>query len=335
MSLLLLALPVALAQSAPTPPPADKPQPTVKVGGVVFAHYGYDLTEGADGYNSFDLDRAYLTARAELTPHLATRLTLDADRLKPVDVAGTDTTVDTKLRVFVKHAYLEWKDAGPGVKLRFGMADTAWAPYYDQFWGHRYVAKHAADDAKLIDTSDLGIQVMGEHGKGLVSWQAGLINGEGYGKVEVDASKTAQARLTVDPLGPNADFDLPISGFVSQSFLGEADPVTMYAGAVGFKMKYGLAWAEYFGRSSGGASARVVSVTVAPKVPKVLEVLARVDLVDGDTAKADDGSTKLIVGVGHDFFERVSAMATYERTTAEAAPDAPTHGVFLRMQAGF
>lgn len=313
----------------------DAPKPTVKVGGVIFAHYGYDLTDGADGYNSFDLDRAYLTARGDLNDHWATRMTLDADRFKSTSVGDTEVTVDTKYRVFVKHAYLEWKEQKAGVKLRFGMADTAWAPYYDSFWGYRFLAKSAGDENKFVDTSDLGIQAMGDHYKGLVQWQAGLINGEGYGKLEVDASKTFQARVTVDPLAANKEYDLPISGFVSQSFLGEGDPVTLYAGAVGFKMKYGLAWAEYMGRSSAGVSGQIISATLMPKIPDIVTVVARVDMTDGDTGTADDGTTKILVGAGHEFFEKVTATATYERTTAQAAPDAPSQGVFLRMQAGF
>ncbi len=313
----------------------EAPKPTVKMGGVIFAHYGYDLSDGANGYNSFDLDRAYLTARGELNEHWATRMTLDADRFKSTDVADTSITVDTKYRVFVKHAYLEWKEQKAGVKLRFGMADTAWAPYYDSFWGYRFLGKSAGDENKFVDTSDLGIQAMGDHNKGLIQWQAGIINGEGYGKVEVDASKTFQARFTVDPLAANKDYDLPISAFISQSFLGDGDPVTLYAGAAGFKMKYGLAWAEYMGRSSGGASGQIITATLMPKVPDVVTVVARVDLVDPDTGTADDGTTKILVGAGHEFFEKVTAMATYERTTAQAAPDAPAHGVFLRMQAGF
>lgn len=330
MLTLLLASSLALAEDKPAAPPA----PTVKMGGVVFAHYGFDLSDGADGYNSFDLDRVYLTARGELTEHLATRVTLDADRIKPIDVAGTDVSVDTKTRVFVKHAYLEWKKVAPGVKLRFGMADTAWAPYYDTFWGYRFLAKSAADENKFVDTSDLGIQAMGEHAKGVVNWQVGIINGEGYGKVEVDASKTVQARITVDPLAPQKGMNLPINGFVSQSFGGDGDTITLYGGAVGFKMKYGVAWAEYLGRSSAGVSGQIISATLMPKIPDILTIVGRLDMVDPDTGAQGDATTKIIAGVGHEFFEKVTAVATFERQSLEGV-DAASQGVFLRMQAGF
>jgi len=324
VSLVLLA---ALAHAG------DNPQPTVKMGGVIYAHWGMDLSEGADGANAFDLSRVYLTARGDLNDHLATRVTLDADRIKPVETDAGDLSIDTKTRVFVKHAYLEWKDVGPGVKARFGMVDTAYLPYYDQFWGWRFVSKSAGDEAKWLDTADLGFQFMGTHAKGLVDWQAGVLNGEGYGKLEVDASKTAQARISVDPLAPGGSMNLPISGFVSQSFLGEADAITVYGGGVGFKQDYVKVWGEFLGRSEGGTSGTLISATVMPRIPDVLTIGARFDRLDPDSSTDGDSSTKIIAGVGHDFYERVSAVVDYERVTPEGGD--PTHGVYLKMQAGF
>ena len=312
----------------------DKPAPTIKTGGVVFAHYGVDLTAGSNAASAFDLDRAYLTVRADLTEHLATRLTLDADREKPfINTDGTSVTYDTKTRVFVKHAYLEWKDAAPGVKLRFGMADTAWIPVYDQFWAYRFMAKSASDEAGWLSTSDLGVQVMGEHAKGLVGWQASFINGEGYSKPEIDASKTGQARVTVDPLAPGGSMNLPISAFISQSFLGDADTVTMFGGAAGFKQTYLTVWAEYLGRSSAGVSGSIISATVMPKIPKAVTFVGRFDLIDPDSGNPGDSSTKLVVGAGHEFYERVVAAVDYESVTPELGD--PTQGLYLRMQAGW
>ena len=116
--------------------PAESPRVTTT--GVVFARYGYDLTEGSDGANAFGIDRAYVGVLADLDEHLATRITLDADKLKPVAFGEAgEATVDTKYRVFLKHAWLEWKDAGPGVKMRFGMIDTPWTGTYDNFVGLR------------------------------------------------------------------------------------------------------------------------------------------------------------------------------------------------------
>ena len=99
----------ALAQS-------EKNEPT-KVNGVIFGHWGMDLSEEAHYANEFDIDRVYLSARRKLGDSLAIRVTTDVAREK-------DQPEDEKIRLYLKYAYLEWKDALPGVKFRFGAAGT-------------------------------------------------------------------------------------------------------------------------------------------------------------------------------------------------------------------
>ena len=80
---MILSLTFALSHAADDPAPAEKKKddgPKVKVSGLLFPSYGFDLTEGADGYNEFDIDRSYLRADAKLTDVLSVRLTLDANR---------------------------------------------------------------------------------------------------------------------------------------------------------------------------------------------------------------------------------------------------------------
>ena len=77
MTTLLLALaPVLLAAE-----PAEAPQVTTT--GIVFARYGYDLTEGADGANAFGVDRAYVGVVADLDPKTGL-----ARRIAPVRLGG-------------------------------------------------------------------------------------------------------------------------------------------------------------------------------------------------------------------------------------------------------
>ena len=49
----MLAILLCSLALTPSPALAEKATPTVQVGGLVFAHYGYDLTDGADGFNEF------------------------------------------------------------------------------------------------------------------------------------------------------------------------------------------------------------------------------------------------------------------------------------------
>ena len=318
----------------------DKPE--IKWSGKVYAHYGYMLGEEAEKYNEFDIDRVYLTAKAKLDSDLSVRVTTDIGRAKPqgADVDGDgsediEVPEDEKLRVFLKYAYLEWA-AADSVKLRFGAAGTAFVGYYDKFWGQRYLAKAFTDDNKILDSSDIGIQALGKISDGLVTWQAGVINGDGYGKAEASSTKAVQGRVTVDPMS-GGDSSLPITVFAQQDVMapdGE-DPVRVLAGAAGYKMDNLTFWGEYVLQSEGEVSGSGYSVTLIPRIPDVLNVIARYDHWDPDSDTDGDAETTIRAGVSRDFLKKVSGALTYERTTLEAAKDTPEHGVFVRMQAGF
>lgn len=318
---------------------ADDHKPDIKVSGILFAHYMYNLDEAAKSANSFDLDRAYLTVGADLNDHLATKLTLDADREKDsLDSAGDSVFADTKTRLFVKNAWLEWKKITPGVKARFGVVDTGFVPFAEGFTGFRYVGKDVVDEMKIMSTADFGLNVQGEHAKGLVNWHVALINGEGYSKPEIDSGKTVTGRIVVDPLAPGEKMNLPIAGYVGYAFPPEkGTAVLTYAGGVGFKQKHIVVWGEYVGTSAGKVGSSAYSALISPRMPKYGAIIARYDHFDPDTTASatKDSTTKLVAGLSHDFYERVSVAGTYERSWLEGAEDKPAHAAVVHMQAGF
>jgi hypothetical protein len=310
-------------------------EPSVDVGGQIHAHYGYLLTDGANGYNEFALDRTYLDAKAKLTRRLGARLTLDSDRFAALETDTGEYSVDTKYRPFVKFAYLEWKDFAPGLKLRAGLIDTPYTQVYDAFWEHRYVSKGMADDQKLLDTADFGVSVMGTHADGLLDWHASLNNGEGYGKAEVDSGKSLQARVTVDALAKGGKQRLPITGFVNYDMHKDADATLTWIGAAGYKMPFVWVWGEYVGVSTGAVTGSGFSASLLPGAPKYARAILRYDHFDPNGEIDGDGVDKLIGGVSHTFAHQVSGALTYERVTDEATPDTPAHGMYVRWQAGF
>lgn len=307
---------------------AKKEQPPVEVSGVLFGRYTYELTEGADGYNEFAMDRVYVRADASINDHLGARVTLDADHFK-------DSAVDTKYRLFVKHAYLEWKDAAPGVKVRAGVIDAPLGPYMDDLWGHRYITDNFTSWAIKLSTADLGVGAYGKHREGLVDWAAVLVNGEGYSKLEVDAGKQAQARLTVDPLAGGDEMKLPITGFVAYAMNPDDNQELIASGQVGFEMPYLLVSGQVLMKSQADLSGFGYSAIALPRVPKVLSGVFRYDAYDPDTAVDGDASTQLVVGASHNFAKKVALALTYEHSTTEALPDTPGQGVVLHMMAGY
>ena len=196
------------------------------------------------------------------------------------------------------------------------------------------MGKLMADDQKALSTADIGINAQGEQAGGLVSWHAAILNGEGYSKPELDAGKTGQARVSVDPLAKKQKFALPITGFVSYAIPAKGnDSVLVYAGAVGVKVPHVLGWVEYVGKSTGGVSSGGISATVSPRMAKYGGIVLRVDRWDPNAAKDKDASLKISGGLTHDFLEKTAVSLTYERTQPEVGN--ATHGIFARMQAGF
>jgi hypothetical protein len=317
----------------------------VQWGGVIFAYYKYTLGEAAEGHNEFDIVRGYLSAQTKLNERFSAKIQTDVGRetAPSMDTDGDGTadielSQDEKIRLFLKNAYLQWA-IHDEVDLRFGVAGTGFIGVYDKFWGQRYIAKSFTDDVNVLDSADIGVQALGQHSDGLVSWQASFINGEGYDRAEIDAAKTVQARFTLNPTA-HSEHQLPITVFVSRDVMtpdsdNATDPVTLLAPAVAYANTYLKLWAELVVRRQADTQGLGYSATVMPTFPDVLNLIARYDVWDPDSDTMDDGQSKIIAGASHDFLKKVSVALTYERTTLEAEPDAPEHGIFVRMQAGF
>jgi hypothetical protein len=339
--LALAAEPVTTSSepSPPAPPKEEKKFPDIKMSGILFAHWMYMLPESADGYNEFGLDRAYLIARSKLSPHFATRLTLDADRLR----TATDSTGapvaggDTKYRVFVKHAYLESSWTKYGLKARGGIIDTPYTGFYDSFVGIRYIIESFPRQYRILDTADAGVGLYGTHADGLVDWNASLLNGEGYGSPEIDKGKQINARFTVDPLASGGEMNLPITVYGSMNGKpAVGDPIVVLIGAIGFKHDYLVAWAEYDMVTQGDLDQSGYSATLHPKVPEIGGVIFRYDHFDPNTDADDDAVTAIIGGLTHDFEpDALSLAATYERASLEGVDDPVSESIFVHMQAGF
>ena len=302
--------------------------PAVVMSGVLFGHFMYNMTDGADGYNDFGIDRVYVRADGNINERFATSVTLDANRF-------SDPAVDTRYRLFVKHAYLEWKDAAPGVKVRAGIIDAPLGPYLDDFWGHRYIADNFAASAIKLSTADAGVGAYGKHMDGVVDWSAVLVNGEGYSNIEVNKGKQVQARVTVDPMASNEDLALPITGFVSYAFNPDDAQQLIASGVIGFDQKFFTGSVQALINQQYEVNGFGYSIVALPRVPKVATAVFRMDHYDPNTDADDDASTKLIIGASHNFAKKVALAATYQQTSTEAAPDAPSQAIFLNMLAGF
>jgi len=317
----LLALPLSIASG-------ETPTPSLKISGLLISNYHYNLgdTPGTPN-NQFSIDRVYLNFNSQITEDFAARVTTDTGRLTE--------SKDQKLRSYLKYAYVEYKGLGGGLKLRFGATGTGFIAKHDQFVGQRWLSKAFTDQNRLLSSSDLGLHVYGTHLKGLIDYQLSIVNGGGYGEAEKDDGKTAQLRVTLDPLS-GGSMNLPLTLFASQEVghgedsLGKELPAAQVVGiAMGFKHKRGLVWAEYVQGNKGDTQNSGYSLTLVPKLSDSQNLYARIDSLDTD----GDTSIRTLLGVTHHFAKSLSAGLLYER---QIPPEGDaSHGVYLKAQTGF
>jgi hypothetical protein len=312
----------------PLPPPVPD--------ALVVMQFSADLGEDKHDFTVFDINRAYFGVRQEVGQKLAARVLFDAGR----------STDNTRQWVYVKNAFLEWKNPAPGMKVQAGMIPTPYVGYTERFWGHRFASKAFAEQFALLSSADFGFGAQGTHARGLVDWSAAVINGEGYASPELDGSKAFQGRVSVDPLAAGGKMNLVITGFGSYGTASpdtdqltdgdqEGKARTQYAAALGYKMDWFLAWAEYDASTQDEVTAAGYSATLMPRIPKILNVYARIDHFDPDGDTEKDAADRLLAGVSHEFTPKMGVALQYDRTTLEATPDEPVHGVFVKAQAGF
>ena len=147
--------------------------------------------------------------------------------------------------LFIKKVYLQAK-LDKALVLRVGSTDTAWVPYVEGIYGHRYIENELLDEYKLGTSADWGVTAAGELAGGLISYQVGVVNGAGYRNVQVSNSVDLDGRLSVQYNG----FFGAIGGYSGK--LGKNTQGTVIAhsaeridGALGYKSDLFTVGGEY------------------------------------------------------------------------------------------
>ena len=201
VALALVAGPAALsaqqaAQPATTTPTASTP---IEFSGLLFPQfiYGGPKGNGTRSLNQFQLERAYLTAKAKVADRTSIRFT--ADVFRPGANAGW--TMRAKY-AFVQYDYWTNNEGfmGTNAQARLGMQQTVIIEQEENLWP-RYIAKTAVERAGFFSSSDLGLSTTIGFGKGMGEVFAMVSNGPGYAQPEVDRFKDWQFRVTLNPIG--------------------------------------------------------------------------------------------------------------------------------------
>ena len=207
----------------------------VKIGGQFFGDYAYyahtgfgpqfitqlnQAGPGNDGFNSFDITRAYINVF--YTPNDAITLRLTPNIYRQVDVSGAQTlgknsaigsSSNGNLGFRLKYAYVDFNTLFSGSaafkkdKLTFGQTTNPLVDWEEGLYGYRYVNLVPWNYLSLSSTYT-GVTLHGPiefHGKEYLDYHLAVFNTASFHAIEQNDKKQAMARLTWYPFGTTSD----------------------------------------------------------------------------------------------------------------------------------
>ena len=346
---------IATAQQTPSQPATQSAATTVNVpiefSGLLFPQFIYGGTKGngTRSANQFQLERAYLTAKAKIGDRTSIRLTSDIYR--PGGNNG--------YTIRAKYAYLQydyWTNGagfmGTNAQLRLGMQQTIINETEEVYWP-RYVAKIAVERAGFFAAADLGasttLSFPGSTGELFVE----VANGPGYTSAENDRFKDYSARLTLTPLGITPQRALTIAPWYYKGTVASGlapaegrrhDRMGVFAGfktpAIMLGGDFARATNENERAAPGGIvtedrSGKVISVYTHlkpfamrnPNGTKAWGILLRWDKVSGDNAYVPNNGDFpvvegkfLVAGLTHDVNSKLSWSLDWQQQSPNGVP---------------
>jgi hypothetical protein len=373
LAIAALALPaIAGAQTTTQPATAAPATTTVNVpiefSGLLFPQfiYGGPKGNGTRSANQFQLERAYLTAKAKIGDRTSLRLT--SDIFRPGGNAG--------YTMRVKFAYVQydyWTNGagfmGTNAQVRLGMQQTVINETEESYWP-RYVAKIATERAGFFSPADLGasttLSFPGNMGEVFVE----VANGPGYTSAENDRFKDYSARLTLTPLGVTPQRALTIAPWYYKGRVSSAvnanqgrkrDRMGVFAGLktpafmVGGDLARSTNEIETLGPApvvTDDRSGKVISAYTHikpfamrnPNGTKAWGILLRWDKVSGDNAYVPNNGDFpvvegkfLVAGLTHDVNSKLSWSLDWQQQSPNgvAAPALDLRTYNLHVSAAF
>lgn len=176
-----------------------------RISGYMFGDYFYNAARdtgistlsnvvngGKKDLNGFQLRRVYFTYDYDISESFATRFRLEADQAA--------NTSDGKIGVFVKDAYLTWKNIFKGSDLTFGIQPPPAFEVSESFWGNRFLEKTIMDVRGIVPSRDIAVSLKGKFDQeGVLKYWAMIGNGSGN-RPELDKYKRFYAHIQYTPI---------------------------------------------------------------------------------------------------------------------------------------
>jgi hypothetical protein len=349
LAVVLLLAPPAGAQSiqpqqpppaAPNPPPPEPQYPTIRVGMLSYLQYDIE-TENRDGFNNFDVTRAYLNINAQVSRNVRFRFTPDIRRISDGSLAGS-------LVARVKYAYAQIDNVTPQGWIRLGAHQTPWLDFEESIDRYRVQGTMFTEREGLIPgSSDFGVSYFTPLPAGLGEVQAGVFNGEGYAQPEANKYKSGQVRVTVRPF-PKATLakGLRVSGFYNAGWYAEARPRRLAIVMGSFEHTHLVTTLQVLKATERPTAADGRnfdrggwSVFAEPRQgPSGLAGLIRYDAFDPDDAIGTDERARFIAGGAYWFVwprSRVGIVLTNEQVRYDLTTRADENRWLLQMHIDF
>jgi hypothetical protein len=198
----------------------------------IYSHTGWgpqELTQintpgpGNNGFNSFDINRAYMNFYFYPTDDFTARVTPNLYRINAGGISAdtfgktsqAPATANENLGVRIKYAFLqynkpmEWNDYLRGATITFGVQPNPLVAWEEDLYGFRYVNLTPWNYASL-SSSQTGISMQGPlkfNEKTYLDYDFGAYTNASFHAEEQGNTKQVMGRLTAYPLGARWRFD--------------------------------------------------------------------------------------------------------------------------------
>ena len=197
---------------------ANAPKPNwasnTTVGATVFAdtsNISQTPTPNKINGTGADIKRGYISIDHVFNSIYSANLTVDLAPNGIILNGGTFGTGTEQGGETVKYAYVQAKYFDELV-LQAGAEKTPWIPFVEDIYGYRFVDKVFADQNKLGNSADYGLNAHGDIAGGLVQYSVSAEDGAGYKEPSRSTTMDYEGRVNVNYMG----FIAAIGGYSGQ-----------------------------------------------------------------------------------------------------------------------
>ena len=166
---------------------------------------------GQKDLQAFQIRRIYFTYDNDISETFTTRFRLESD----ATVGSKETDVNGKVTVFVKDAYLMWKNVFTGSNLIFGFQPSSAYDISESAWSYRSLEKTIMDLRGIIPSRVLGVSLKGKVTEsGLLNYWLTFANNTGTAAANGTTASTDKYKrysLNVQIL-PTKEFQITVLG---------------------------------------------------------------------------------------------------------------------------